>query len=490
MIAAAQAAPAAASSIPSGRMLVVANRLPVSRIGRGDAARWQSSAGGLVTALEPIVRATGGSWIGWSGAANKAAAGSESERSPEKAAEFEHHGVRIRPVSLSQQDIEQYYHGMSNSTFWPLYHDAIRPPDFRRDWWWRYVEVNERFAQAAAAAAQPGDMIWVQDYHLQLVPRMIRALRDDVRIGFFLHIPFPPEELFAWLPWRAGILEGLLGADLIGFQTYQAVQNFSRAARAFTSAEAASGSDTVLTYEERKIHVKSFPIAIDSKWFEETAATEHVVRQAADIRRKVGGPSGNRKILLCVDRLDYTKGIDARLCAYEEFLRRGRFKVEDCVLMQIAVPSRERVADYAELRTRIEQMVGRINGEYSSPGHIAVHYFRRNLTREELVAYYRAADVMLVTPLRDGMNLVAKEYVATRVDGSGVLVLSEFAGAARELRRALLVNPRDEEGMATAMEAALSLDPEEARQRMAFCRTMVRRHDVFEWAGQFVEALK
>jgi trehalose 6-phosphate synthase len=320
------------------------------------------------------------------------------------------------------------------------------------------------------------------------VPRMIRALRDDVRIGFFLHIPFPPEELFAWLPWRMQILEGLLGADLLGFQTYQAVQNFSRAARSFTSAESA-GADTVLNFEDRKVHIQSFPISIDSKWFEETAAGERAAKQAADIRRKVGA-TGSRKIMLCVDRLDYTKGIDARLCAYEELLRRGKFKVEDCLLMQVAVPSRERVSDYAELRTRIEQMVGRINGEFSAPGQVAVHYFRRNLTREELVAYYRAADVMLVTPLRDGMNLVAKEYVATRVDGSGVLVLSEFAGAARELRRALLVNPRDEEGMASAMEAALSLDPEEARQRMAFCRSIVRRHDVFEWAGQFIEALK
>jgi alpha,alpha-trehalose-phosphate synthase [UDP-forming] len=372
---------------------------------------------------------------------------------------------------------------MSNSTFWPLYHDAIRPPEFRREWWWRYVEVNERFAKAAAAAAHPGDLIWVQDYHLQLVPKMIRALRDDVRIGFFLHIPFPPEELFAWLPWRVQILEGLLGADVVGFQTYQAAQNFSRAARAFTAAE---GSDTLLTFEGRKVHAKSFPIAIDTRWFEQTAASEKVSRQAADIRRKVG----KRKILLCVDRLDYTKGIDHRLMAFEEMLRRGNVSVDDCMLMQIAVPSRERVADYAELRTRIEQMVGRINGEYSGPGQIAVHYFRRNLQREELVAYYRAADVMVVTPLRDGMNLVAKEYVATRVDGSGVLVLSEFAGAARELRRALLVNPRDEEGMASTMEAALSLPEDEARQRMAFLRTMVRRHDVFEWASQFVEALK
>lgn len=452
------------------RTLVVANRLAVSRVGHGKSARWQSSAGGLVTAVEPIVRKTTGAWIGWSGAAGQA---------PEP---FIHEGVRIQPVGLTAEEVEQFYHGMSNRTFWPLYHDAIRTPDFRRQWWWSYLDVNAKYAKAAAEAAEPGDLVWVHDYHLQMVPQMLRELRPDVRIGFFLHIPFPPEELFAWLPWRTDILEGLLGADLLGFHTFQSVQNFSQAARAFTDAE---GFDTRLEFAGREVSVKSFPISIDTGWFEETAASEQVVKQAEDIRREVGG----RKILLCVDRMDYTKGIDVRLAAYEEMLRQGRVNVKDCVLMQVAVPSRERVSDYADLRTRIEHMVGRINGKFSAPGNVAVHYFRRNLRREELVAYYRAADVMLVTPLRDGMNLVAKEYVATRLDDSGVLVLSEFAGAARQLRWALMVNPRDEEGVAAAIKEALDLPAEDARQRMQNLRSVVQRHDVFEWADRFIQAL-
>jgi alpha,alpha-trehalose-phosphate synthase [UDP-forming] len=396
---------------------------------------------------------------------------------------FLHEGLRIRPVGLTPHEVETFYHGMANSTFWPLYHDAIRTPEFKREWWGPYIEANRKFARAAAAVARPGDMVWVHDYHLQLVPRFLRQLRDDVRIGFFLHIPFPPEELFAWLPWRRQVLEGLLGADVVGFQTYQNAQNFSRAARALTAAE---GTDTELEFEGRKVTVNAFPISIDTGWFEERARDAEVNRRAAEIRERIG----DRKMILGVDRLDYTKGMDVRLSAFQELLRRGKRTVDDCVLVQIAVPSRERVADYASMRDRVEQMVGRINGEYSEPGRVAVHYFRRSLSREDLIAYYRAADVMLVTPLRDGMNLVAKEYVATRVNGSGVLVLSEFAGAARELRRALLVNPRDLDSMATTLEMALDLPAEEARHRMNILRIVVRRHDVFEWARSFVGAMK
>lgn len=424
-----------------------------------------------MTALEPIVRERGGSWVGWTGSSGSA---------PRR---LEVGGLGIRPVALSAHEVETYYHGFSNSTLWPLYHDAIREPEFRRDWWKPYHDVNLRFARAVAAAAKPGDLVWVHDYHLQLVPRMLRAIRDDLKIGFFLHIPFPPEELFAWLPWRGQILEGLLGADVVGFQTYAGVQNFSRAARAFTAAE---GTDAQLDFQGRTITVRSFPISIDTAWFERAAASDATRRAAREIRSSIGD---RRQIILGVDRLDYTKGIDTRLQAFEELLRQKRISVDNCVMVQVAVPSRERVGDYAKMRTTIEQMVGRINGEYSEPGRVAVHYFRRNLSREEVVAYYRAADVMLVTPLRDGMNLVAKEYIATRIDNSGVLVLSEFAGAARELRRALLVNPRDIDGVASTLAAALALPRDEARHRMAVLRTVVRRHDVFQWANEFVEAM-
>jgi trehalose 6-phosphate synthase len=457
--------------LPARGMVVVANRLPVQRVTRGNQTRWTSSPGGLVRALEPIVRGGGGAWVGWTGNAGSAPR------------QFVHDGLKIRPVPLSTGDLEGYYHGFSNRTIWPLFHDAIRPPEFRREWWWPYRAVNEKFARAVAGVSRPGELVWVHDYHLMLAPQMIRELRPDLRIGFFLHIPFPPEELFAWLPWRTQLLEGLLGADVVGFQTYQGAQNFSRAARAFTAAE---GTDTELSFQGRLVRSNAFPISIDALAFEEMARKPETEAAAREIRERVGG----RKIILGVDRLDYTKGMDIRLLAFNEVMKRGRFTVDDCVLMQIAVPSRERVGDYADLRTKVEQLVGRINGDYSMPGRVAVHYFRRSLSPEDLIVYYRAADVMLVTPLRDGMNLVAKEYVATRYDGTGVLVLSEFAGAAREFRRALLVNPRDVDSMAVTMEQALELPKEDARHRMNILRTVVKRHDVFEWAAKFVEAME
>jgi alpha,alpha-trehalose-phosphate synthase [UDP-forming] len=454
------------------RLIIVANRLPVNRTGSGDSAKWQSSAGGLVTALAPVLRQTHGAWVGWPGTAGQAL------RS------FTHEGLRIKPVPLSTSEVEHYYHGLSNRTLWPLYHDAIRTPEFKRQWWWPYVDVNQRFAKAAAAVAREGDLVWIHDYHLQLVPKMLRELRPDLRIGFFLHTPFPPEEIFAWLPWRRQVLEGLMGADVVGFQTAPSARNFSRAARYFTDAE---GTDTRLDMGGREVRVNAFPISIDNGWFESSGSDPSIVKQAMEIRRRIGS---HRKIILGVDRLDYTKGIEARLQAFELLLKQKAVSVERCVMMQIAVPSREQVGEYAATRKAIEHTVGRINGDHSIPGRVAVHYFRRGYSREELIPYYRAADVMLVTPLRDGMNLVAKEYVATRTDNTGVLVLSEFAGAAQELRRALLVNPRDLEGTAAAIQAALSLPKDDARQRMSILRMVVRRHDVHDWAESFLEAMR
>lgn len=453
------------------RLIIVANRLPVHRVGKGRDARWESSAGGLVTALAPVLEGSEGSWVGWTGAPGPA---------PRP---FVHDDIRIRAVPLSTAEIRAYYHGFSNRTLWPLYHDAIRAPDFTRSWWEPYQAVNRRFARAVAQRARRGDIVWIHDYHLQLVPAMLRVARPDLRIGFFLHIPFPPLELFAWLPWRGDVIAGLLGADLVGFQTPEAAQNFVEAARDYASA---TGSDTALRFMGRTVRVGSFPISIDTGWYESVATRGRTLARADEIRRRMGP---DRRIMLAVDRLDYTKGIDYRLLAFEELLRRGVINARNCVLMQIAAPSRESVSEYAQMRSVVEGIVGRINGEFALPGFVPVQYFRRNLSREELVAYYRAAEVMLVTPLRDGMNLVCKEYVASRVDGDGVLVLSEFAGAVRELRRALIVNPRDVMGTMSAIARALNLERREARLRMSSLRSVVREHDVHHWAGGFVEAL-
>lgn len=451
------------------RIVVVANRLAVARHRSGE---WDVSPGGLVTALMPVARERRGAWVGWSGSTDQGLR------------PFVHERLRMRPVTLSDADVRDYYHGFSNRTLWPLYHDAIRTPEFHRHWWRAYMEVNRRFARAAARAARPGDVVWVHDFHLQLVPGMLRELRPDVKIGFFLHIPFPPEELFAWLPWRKQILEGLLGADLVGMQIASDARNFSRLAREYAGAE---GTDTELYVGRRRVRVGSFPISIDFDEFNSIAEKPETVARAREIRRQVGA---NRRIILCVDRLDYTKGFDSRLRAWENMLESGDVSVKKHVLMQVAVPSRESVPDYAAMRDHLEQTVGRINGEFSEPGQVAVHYFRRSLPRDELVAYYRAADVMLVSPLRDGMNLVAKEFVASRPDLGGVLVLSEFAGAARELRRALLVNPRDIDGLAQSVHDALNLPRQDARQRMAILRMVVRRHDVHAWAEAFLRVLE
>jgi len=454
------------------RIIVVANRLPVRRSAKGAILKWESSSGGLVTALKSVLQHTRGAWIGWTGT---------SGVTPRR---FMHDHIWIQPVPVKKREVEYYYNGLSNKTLWPLYHDAICAPQFNRRWWKPYHTVNQRFADYVSRVVRKGDTVWIHDYHLQLVPQMLRALRPDLRIGFFLHIPFPPDELFEWLPWRSDILDGLLGADLVGFQTLGGAQNFARAARKYTVAKGAGHS---LRYERRSIRVGSFPISIDAAWWSQRSDRPEIRKRAREIRDRVGR---DRKILLAVDRLDYTKGIVERLQAFEELLSTGKASVHDCVLMQLAVPTRETVGDYAQLRSTVEQMVGQINGEFSVPGRVAVHYFRRNHTREELTAFYRAADIMLVTPLRDGMNLVAKEFIACRTESDGVLVLSQFAGAAKELAEAILVNPRDTDGMVSAFRKGLSMNPAEVRRRMKALQRQVHDHNVYTWADSFLKVLR
>lgn len=453
------------------QLVIVANRLPVRRVARGGSFAWMTSPGGLVSAMRPVLTRRPGIWIGWDGSVG---------RSP-RAGEVD--GLAVAPISLSRASVTEYYEGFCNGTLWPLYHDAIETPSFDRRWWARYREVNRRFARAAAVRAKRGARVWVHDYHLQLVPAMLREMRPDVRIGLYLHVPFPPDELFSWLPWRTPILEGMLGADLVAFQTPEGAHNFARAARRYAGA---SGLDERLEHGGRHIKVRSMPISVDAVDFDEMARSPDVEAHAAQIRERLAG----RAILLAVDRQDYTKGIPQRLLAFEELLRSGAASVEDVVMVQVAVPSRDTSPGYREVQRETEQIVGRINGQHSEPGRVAVHYFRRSLSTKELAAYYRAADIMMVTPLRDGMNLVAKEYVCCRTAEDGVLVLSEFAGAARELRRALLVNPRDLDGMRTAMSRALRMGAAERRRRMASLRRHVIRHDVFRWASDFLKELR
>jgi trehalose 6-phosphate synthase len=454
-------------------VVVVANRLPVDQVTEPDGStQWQRSPGGLVTALEPFVAGRGGAWVGWSGSAGEA---------PEP---FESGGMSLIPVPLSEEEVDRYYEGMSNASLWPLYHDVVEKPEYHRHWWDTYVQVNKRFAERTAAVAAENAIVWVHDYQLQLVPAMLRQARPDLTIGFFLHIPFPPYELFTQLPWRSAIVEGLLGADLVGFQLPAAAANFVQLARRLHELPSRRHQ---IDYDGRTVVAKAFPISIDVTAFDELASSPEVVARAKEIREELGNPA---KIILGVDRLDYTKGISVRLNAFEELLEDGVVEAPDTVLVQVATPSRERVEHYVHMRETIEQQVGHINGVYGSIGGPAVHYFNQSMPREELAALYRAADVMLVTPYRDGMNLVAKEYVAARGDGGGALVLSEFAGAAAELKQAFLVNPHDIAGVKNQLVRALRAEPAEAAKRMRAMRRYLFKNDLEHWASSFFEALR
>ncbi|WP_110589252.1 alpha,alpha-trehalose-phosphate synthase (UDP-forming) [Microbacterium suaedae] len=455
-------------------LVVVANRLPVDRVDGPDGEpAWRRSPGGLVTALEQVMQSLDGAWVGWGG-------------QPDLQVEpFEFDDNLLVPVSLSREDLRDYYEGFSNGTIWPLYHDVIAAPEFKRSWWDAYVRVNRRFAEAAAEHVNDGGVVWVQDYQLQLVPQMVRELRPDVTIGYFHHIPFPAYALFAQLPWRRQVLEGLLGADVVGFQRVADAGNFQRSIRRLLNHPTKGDTVTVPTIDDqsRTVIAKSYPISIDAEQFIKLAERPDIIARAKALREQVGSD----KLMLGVDRLDYTKGIRHRLKAYGELLADGRIKGHEATLVQIASPSRPGVEAYQDLRDEIEKTVARINGDYSTVENTAIRYLHQGYPREEMVALYLAADVMLVTALRDGMNLVAKEYVAVRGDNTGVLVLSEFAGAADELGSALLVNPHDIEGMKDTMMRAVQMPAAEQARRMKTMRRKVLDNDVEKWGRAFLD---
>lgn len=471
--------------------IVVSNRLPVDSVVDADGRQgWSPSPGGLVAALEPVMQRRDGAWVGWAGEA-------DLELEP-----FDIDGIHIIPLTLSASDVRDYYEGFSNDTLWPLYHDVIARPSFHREWWDAYRIVNQRFADMAANAAAVGAVVWVHDYQLQLVPKMLRELRPDLTIGFFDHIPFPPYGLFSQLPWRTQVIEGLLGADVVGFQRDADAGNFAQAVRRLKGyATTGSRIEVPLVDESpgvrvfspikrgapsRTVIAKKFPISIDAASYRAEARDPDIRARARQIRADLGNPA---TIMLGVDRLDYTKGIRHRLQAYGELLAEGRINPSDVILVQVASPSRERVKSYIDLRDEIELTVGRINGEYSELGHLAISYHHHSYPREEMVALYLAADIMLVTALRDGMNLVAKEYVASRFDNDGVLVLSEFAGASDELTRAIRVNPHDIDGLKDSIMRAMEMPHHERESRMKYLRKRVFDNDVEKWSNGFLDVL-
>ena len=460
------------------RLLIVSNRLPVTvKLDRGDFTISRSS-GGLASGLRGPHEHSDSLWIGWPGDVSRFDAGQRS-RIDQKLSE-----LRSIPINLTQAEITRYYEGFSNGVLWPLYHystDKVQGDAWSN--WKVFSGVNQRFAETVAEHYRPGDLIWVHDYQLSLVPQLLRRLIPDARIGFFLHIPFPSSEVFRILPWRAQILEGMLGANLIGFHTYSYLTHFRRALLHVLRVEVQTDR---LRFEEVDVRLGVFPMGIDAAEFSRLAEEDDVVAEVASIRQK----SGDRKLLVGVDRLDYTKGIARRMLAIERLFNLEPSLRRKIRLVQIVVPSRTKVGSYQESRRELDEIVGRINGEFATVNSVPIHYLYRSVDQRQLTALYKAADIMLVTPLRDGMNLVAKEFIASRTDEDGVLLLSEFAGAAAELAEALHLNPFDLESVAQMIKTALTMPQEERRARMRALRHRVRAYDSYRWTSTFIEELK
>jgi trehalose 6-phosphate synthase len=457
----------------SGALFVVSNRLPVQRE-RGGV--WRPSAGGLVTAMRPVMaERQDARWVGWSGGRDDV---------PERVDELD---ATLVPVKLTRAQVRGYYEGFANRSVWPLFHDLVEQPVFDRGWWETYREVNEIFADAVTATVSTGSrpFLWVHDYHLLLLPGMLRERLPKARIGFFLHIPWPAPELFARLPWRRQLLDGLLGSDVVSFHTDRYRKNFARTCGRLLDDATVRGKNVVVD-DGRDVRTQANPISIDAAEFASVATSESVEAEVDHLRKQFAG----RRVLLGVDRLDYTKGILQRLEAFELLLERQPGLAEDVTLVQIAVPSRSSVAEYRELRAEVERRIGRINGRFTPPGgDVPVHYLHRGVSRPRLIAYYLLADVMVVTPLKDGMNLVAKEFVVCQeaADGDGALLLSEFTGSCLELREAYMCNPFDVEGVSHQIEHVLETETTDRRKRLRTMGRRVRRNDVHAWAERELE---
>ncbi len=466
------------------RLAVVSNRLPLV-LQKGAAGNWTArpGSGGLVTALAPVLKNRGGLWIGWPGLpAEKAPGGRHLESL--LAEQGQDTGYELRPLSLSEKEIDLYYYGFSNEVLWPLFHDLFSNCNFRPEYWTAYRSVNGRFADAIGKHTGDTDYVWVHDYHLIPAAREMKRRGIKRQTGFFLHIPFPPLDIFLKLPWRFDILDDLLEYDLIGFQTLRDQRNFIGCLKALRGCRI-SGRTSVsrILCQGRETRAASFPISIDYREFADHARSKAVTARVEDLRSSHEGT----KLILGVDRLDYTKGIPHRLLAFENALNRYPDLKKKLTLVQVVVPSRTEVEEYDALKREIERQIGEINGAFTDVGWVPIHYIYRSLDREELIAYYRASEIALITPLKDGMNLVAKEYCASQTEEKGVLILSEFAGTASQFHEyALLVNPYDIEGVADAIHEACFMDPNEIRRRMRGLRRSVQRQNIYSWVNRFL----
>lgn len=467
------------------RLVIVSNRLPFNVQIDGGEIRFLESAGGLVSGLDAYLRSFGSKntppesyiWVGWPG--NNVEPGLRDRLNAEALARF-----RSSPVYLSEQEMDRFYHGFCNKTIWPLFHYFPSYTSYQEEHWGSYERVNEVFCNALLEIVREDDLVWIHDYHLMLLPQMVRARLPSIPVGFFLHIPFPSFDVFRLLPrkWRKKILEGIFGADVVGFHTFEYSQNFLHCAMRILDLEHSLGQVSLPTHIAK---VDTFPMGIDFEKFYNAVSSPETKKEKEELTKSLT----QAKVILSVDRLDYSKGIINRLEGFEILLDRYPQFRGNVVLIMVVVPSRIAVDQYEMMKKQIEEMVGKINGKFGTVGWTPIVYQYRHVPFHSLVALYAVSDVGLVTPLRDGMNLVAKEYIASRTDGTGVLVLSEMAGAANELGEAVIVNPNYREEIADALREALEMLPEEQRRRNQVMQARLRRYNVLRWADEFVQQL-
>lgn len=458
------------------KIIIIANRLPVKIEHTDDGFTIERSEGGLATGLGSLETEVEKYWVGWPGIHT------DDEEEKQEIAE-KLHQLHFHPVFLSDEQISNYYEGYSNSTLWPLCHYFFSYIAYKSEYWAAYQEVNALFCHEALPFIENEDFVWVQDYQLMLLPKMIRDRKPATSIGYFHHIPFPSYELFRVLPEREEVLEGLLGADLIGFHTHDYMRHFISAIYRVLNLNCNLDE---ITLKERIVHVDAFPMGINYEQYHQAPALPEVREKSAMLREKLG----DKKVILSVDRLDYSKGILHRLNGFAQFLENNPGYHEKVSLAMIVVPSRDNVEMYAELKTKIDQAIGEINGKYAKLGWSPIFYFYRSFSFEELIAMYDIADIALVTPLRDGMNLVAKEYLAAKGDQSGVLILSEMAGAAIELQDALIINPNNKDEIEKAILQALTMPDDEKRERISRMQKGIASRNVKRWANDFVKELR
>lgn len=459
------------------KLLMVSNRLPTHAVKQGGQITFKRSAGGLATGLASFYKQYESAWIGWPGMITEDLTDDEKTVVTETL-----HQEKCRPVFLCQEEFENYYYGFCNKTIWPLFHYFPLYTTFNKKHYDSYVKVNQLFCDEVIKIAEPGDIIWVHDYQLLLLPQMIREKIPDISIGFFLHIPFPSSEVFRLLPWRNELLAGMLGANVIGFHTYNYVKHFLNSARFIFGYDHDVGQ---ITLDNHIAKVDAFPMGIDYARFADAATSNEVKKEVEKIRHKIG----DRKIIISIDRLDYTKGIAQRLEAFDVFLDMYPDYKGKVSLLLVAVPSRTGIDNYMLLKKQLDELIGRINGKHGTIGWVPISYFYRGFPFNELVALYSAADVAMVTPLRDGMNLIAKEYIASKINATGVLILSETAGAVKELGEALVINPNNKEEIAHAINTALTMPKTDQVERNVVMQKRLLRYNVTRWAKDFMEKL-